>query len=151
MAIDLIEQPTASIETDRRDLRGHRDGGNLEVRRRRIAMDEPRIGRPAQKARVLPRPGEVAVVPDMLGQHDRCRHAAGARLDAVDQSGEARPVVRRADAGTLDVRRLVRHPGQHVVAARGMGVVARRNRPQHGEAMRLLGQPRHQLAHLQAR
>ena len=80
----------------------------LKVRRRRVAVEQPRVGGAAEEAGVLARPGQVAVVGRLLRQRDRRRQTGLAGTHALDQRAEARPIVRLAGLGVLDADRLVR-------------------------------------------
>ena len=71
--------------------------------------------------------------------------------ELVDDAAQAGVVVGRAGIGVLEVLRLMRMAGQHVVAAGRVGVVVAGHRPQDADLVGHLGGARHQFADLQAR
>ena len=139
----------------RQPLGRHIDG-QAELRNLKIGRAGRRSGtatdrRPAQKARVLAGPDGAVGVEDVARQSHRrraTRPAGGVRL--LHDRAHVRPVVRRTGVGVLGIHRRVRPAGEHVVAARRMGVVAGRNGPQHAQLVGPLGQLGHQLAELHA-
>ena len=63
----------------------------------------------AQEAGILARPGEVAIVPDMLRHGDGGGQAAGIARQAPHDGPPAGPVVGGLGQGAFLVERLVRH------------------------------------------
>ena len=116
-----------------------------------IAVDQPRMMGLAQDSGILPRPGKIAIVPDVFGNRDRCRQFARPLSQCPHETAHARPVVGRLGRRALLIQRHVRHAGQHLIAAGRMRVVAGHDGPQHGDLLRPLGDLRHQLADVQAR
>src|SRR5205823_3464214 len=119
-------------------------GGNLngrgeirkpEVRRGRLAGQEPRIGASAQKAAVLARPNTGVRIEDTMREADSARQPSRpvSLVESADNGAQVRRIVRGSWIGVLKIHGLVRVPGQHVVAAGGMGVVIAGYGPEHAK------------------
>src|SRR5262245_29804616 len=93
VSVDLLKQRPAAVKPQRRHLSGQREGGYVERLVRRIACHEPGIVASAQEAGVLTGPGEIAVVPDVLGQRHGRGELALAGTKGPDHGPQAGPVI----------------------------------------------------------
>ncbi len=114
------------------------------------AIDDPRIDGLAEKARVLPGPDASVGVEDMVRQRDRGGDHAASRVQFADDRPHAGEIVGRAGVGVLEVHRRVRPAGEHVIAARRVGVVAAGHAPQDADVVRQPGRLGQKLAQLQS-
>ena len=113
-------------------------------------MKQPGIEFSSEESGILARPGKVAVVPNVLGQHDGSWQPIFGRSQQSHDAVGTRPQVGCLRRDTLRIERDVRHTRQHRVPARRMRVVTRDDRTQHGDLVGELCRARHEFADLQA-
>ena len=114
------------------------------------AFKQPGVERSAQEPRILARPDTPIGVEDPVRQRDRGRQPATGPVDPAEHCAQAGGVIGRPRVGVLEVHRLVGPPGEHVVAAGGVGVVARGHAAEDAELVGNQGGARQQLGDRQA-
>jgi hypothetical protein len=83
------------------------------------------VGYSPQEPRILARPDAPIRIEDPVRERDRRGQPATGLADPAKHCVQAGGVIRRPRIGVLEVHRLVGSPREPIVAAGGVGVVAR--------------------------